>query len=277
MTIATLMATCLIFVALGWTGEVYQALALCVGGIVCIAAANAGNTSQDLKTGYLVGATPLWQQVGLIIGVAASVVAIGVTLRIIDRAVGVKNPIVPGHAIGSDDYPAPQATLMATIIRGLLAQDLPWGLIFVGMAIAVVVELCGVKSLSFAVGLYLPLGTTLPIFVGGMLRGLIERRKGPEAESELSSGMLYATGLVAGGALSGVLIAGFQGWRVGPAEAETTMLSRIHGWINGLFGRPEGGAPNWESLGGWGDLIAVAAFLVLCVLLVRAARTELEA
>ncbi|HEX9668020.1 MAG TPA: oligopeptide transporter, OPT family [Thermoanaerobaculia bacterium] len=277
MTIATLMATCLIFVALGWTGEVYQALALCVGGIVCIAAANAGNTSQDLKTGYLVGATPLWQQVGLIIGVAASVVAIGVTLRIIDRAVGVKNPIVPGHAIGSDDYPAPQATLMATIIRGLLAQDLPWGLIFVGMAIAVVVELCGVKSLSFAVGLYLPLGTTLPIYVGGMLRGLVERRKGTEAESELSSGMLYATGLVAGGALSGVLIAGFQGWRVGPADAETTMLSRIHGWINGLFGRPEGGAPNWESLGGWGDLIAVAAFLVLCALLVRAARTELEA
>ncbi|HEX5758938.1 MAG TPA: oligopeptide transporter, OPT family [Thermoanaerobaculia bacterium] len=275
MTIATLMATCLMFVALGWTGEAHQALALCVGGIVCIAAANAGNTSQDLKTGYLVGATPLYQQLGLIIGVAASVFAIGFTINIIDNAV-VAEPLVPGHAIGSARYPAPQATLMATIIQGILAQNLPWGLIFVGMAIAVVVELCGVKSLSFAVGLYLPLGTTLPIFVGGMLRGLVERRKGAEAESELSSGMLYATGLVAGGALSGVLIAGLQGWRVGPADAEMTVLARLHGWINGLFGVGQGGAPNWETLGGVGDLIAVAAFLVLCALLVRAARRELE-
>ena len=275
MTIATLMATCLIFVALGWTGEAHQALALCVGGIVCIAAANAGNTSQDLKTGYLVGATPIWQQLGLIIGVLASVFAIGFTLRIIDNAV-VANPLVEGHAIGSARFPAPQATLMATIIQGILARDLPWGLIFVGMAISVVVELCGVKSLSFAVGLYLPLGTTLPIYIGGMLRGLVERRKGEEGESELSSGMLYATGLVAGGALTGVLIAGLQGWRVGGAESETTVLSRIHGWINGLFGRAEGGAPNWESLAGWGDLIAVAAFLLLCALLVKAARKELE-
>jgi putative OPT family oligopeptide transporter len=283
MTIATLMATCLIFVALGWTGEAHQALALCVGGIVCIAAANAGNTSQDLKTGYLVGATPIYQQIGLIIGVLASVFAIGFTLRLIDNA-QVPDPTVilndlgeaEEHAIGSKRFAAPQAALMATIIRGLLAQDLPWGLIFAGMAIAVVVELCGVKSLSFAVGLYLPLGTTLPIFIGGMLRGLVERRKGTEEESELSSGMLYATGLVAGGALTGVLIAGLQGWRVGPPEGDMTMLGRIHGWINGLFGRAEGGAPNWESLAGWGDLIAVAAFLVLCALLVRAARKELE-
>jgi putative OPT family oligopeptide transporter len=277
MTIATLMATCLIFVALGWTGEVHQALALCVGGIVCIAAANAGNTSQDLKTGYLVGATPIWQQVGLIIGVGASVFAIGGTLWIIDNAL-VENPIVPGHAIGSDDFPAPQATLMATIIRGILAQDLPWALIFIGMAIAVVVELCGVGSLSFAVGLYLPLSTTLPIFVGGMLRGLVERRKGAEAASELSSGMLYATGLVAGGALSGVLIAGLQGWRLElPGGGLTTMLGRIHGWINGVLGTTEGGAPNWERLGGVGDLIAVVVFALLCGLLVRAARKELEA
>ncbi|MGH7320341.1 MAG: OPT/YSL family transporter, partial [Candidatus Rokuibacteriota bacterium] len=277
MTIATLMATCLIFVALGWTSDAHQALALCVGGIVCIAAANAGNTSQDLKTGFLVGATPIWQQLGLIIGVAASVFAIGFTIRIIDSAI-VAEPLVPGHAIGSARYPAPQATLMATIIKGLLAQDLPWGLIFAGMAIAVVVELCGVKSLSFAVGLYLPLGTTLPIFVGGMLRGLVERREGKEAESELSSGMLYATGLVAGGALTGVLIAGLQGWTLtGPGGALTTVLGRLHEGVNRLFGVAEGGAPNWERLGGVGDLIAVAAFALLCALLVRAARRKLEA
>jgi len=267
MTIATLMATCLIFVALGWTDSSYQALALCVGGIVCIAAANAGNTSQDLKTGYLVGATPIWQQVGLIIGVLASVFAIGFTIRIIDNAV-VKDAIVQGHAIGSSDFPAPQATLMATIIQGLLAQDLPWGLIFAGMAIAVVIELCGVKSLSFAVGLYLPLSTTLPIFVGGMLRGLMEKKEGGE-ESELSSGMLYATGLVAGGALTGVLIAAFQGWRLegvvgdGPA----TMLEKIRATV---------GIQGWEHLGATADVIGVVAFAALAWTLVRSAKEKLD-
>ena len=116
MTIATLMATCLIFVALGWTGAIYQSLALCVGGLVCIAAANAGNTSQDLKTGHLVGATPIWQQVGLIIGVLASTFAVGFTMDIIDSSKQLEGV---QHAIGSEDYPAPQAILMATIIKGL--------------------------------------------------------------------------------------------------------------------------------------------------------------
>jgi putative OPT family oligopeptide transporter len=267
MTIATLMATCLIFVALGWTDSGYQALALCVGAMVCIAAANAGNTSQDLKTGYLVGATPIWQQVGLVIGVLASVFAIGVTIQIIDNAV-VKDAIVAGHAIGSPDFPAPQATLMATIIQGILAQNLPWGLIFAGMFIAVVIELCGVKSLSFAVGLYLPLSTTLPIFVGGMLRGLIEKKTEGE-ESEISSGMLYATGLVAGGALTGVLIAGMQGWRLeGDASGAATMLEKTVGMI---------GVRGWEHLGTTADIIAVVAFAALCWTLVRTARQKLDA
>lgn len=268
MTIATLMATCLIFVALGWTGTAYQALAVCVGGIVCIAAANAGNTSQDLKTGYLVGSTPIWQQLGLIVGVLASVFAIGVTLRIIDNA-QVANPLIAGHAIGSDKYPAPQATLMATIIKGLLAQDLPWGLIFAGMAIAVVIELCGVKSLSFAVGLYLPLSTTLSIFVGGMLRGLIERKSGEHEEaSELSSGMLYATGLVAGGALMGVLIAGLQGIRVTGADGAVTSLANKILDAVGVHG--------WESHGAVADLIGIVFFAGLCALLVRAAREKMS-
>jgi len=131
MTIGTLMATCLIFVALGWTGESYQAIALFVGAVVCIAAANAGATSQDLKTGYIIGATPYKQQLGLLIGVLASVAVIGVTLFLLHTS--------PYGPIGSEKLAAPQATLMATLIKGLLAQELPWGLVFAGMLISVFV------------------------------------------------------------------------------------------------------------------------------------------
>src|SRR6185295_104962 len=161
MTIATLMATCLIFVSLGWPGEVYQSLAVIVGGIVCIAAANAGNTSQDLKTGYILGATPIYQQIGLVIGVITSAFVIGVTLLYLHENLG---------GIGSANLAAPQATLMSTIIRGLLNQNLPWGLVLVGVFVAVVLELCGIRSLAFAVGSYLPIATTAPIFCGGMVR-----------------------------------------------------------------------------------------------------------
>ena len=264
MTIATLMGTCLLFVALGWTGDAYQAVALCVGAMVCIAASNAGNTSQDLKTGYIVGATPKFQQWGLIIGVIVSVFAVGGTIMLIDHA-QVSDPIVQGHAIGSSDYPAPQANLMATIIRGLLAQDLPWGLVFAGMAIAVVIELCGVKSLSFAVGLYLPLSTTMPIAIGGFLRGLMDRKSGNKGhdESEITSGMLYATGLVAGGALTGVLIAGLQGWRTGPQRSiaqDILDMVGVHGW---------------ESHGATADIIGIVMFAGLCTLLLRAAQKKL--
>lgn len=266
MTIATLMGTCLLFVSLGWTGEAYQAIAICVGAMVCIAASNAGNTSQDLKTGYLVGATPFYQQAGLAIGVVAAAVSIGFTIQIIDNA-QVSDSIVPGHAIGSTEYPAPQATLMATIIRGLLAQDLPWGLVFAGMAIAVVVELCGVKSLSFAVGVYLPLSTTLPIFIGGALRGLVDRKRGAE-ETEVSSGMLYATGLVAGGALTGVAIAGLQGIRIGEGADRTSVAERILGVV---------GVRGWDGALGSpaADLIGLGMFAVLCFFLIRAARQRL--
>src|SRR5262245_8723941 len=175
MTIATLMATCLIFVALGWNGEGYQALALAGGGIVCIAAANAGATSQDLKTGYIVGATPFYQQVGLIIGVTVSTLVIGLTLLKLDASMQFQGVT---HAIGTEKMSAPQATLMATIIKGLLARDLPWGLVFVGMFISVVIELCGIRSLSFAVGAYLPLSTTAPIFVGGLIKALAAKMSG---------------------------------------------------------------------------------------------------
>jgi putative OPT family oligopeptide transporter len=258
------MGTCLLFVALGWTGDAYQAVALCVGAMVCIAASNAGNTSQDLKTGYIVGATPRFQQWGLIIGVIVSVFAVGATIMLIDNA-QVNEPLVEGHAIGSSDYPAPQAVLMATIIRGLLAQDLPWGLVFAGMAIAVVIELCGIKSLSFAVGLYLPLSTTMPIAIGGFLRGLMDRKSGNKGhdESEISSGMLYATGLVAGGALTGVLIAGLQGVRTAPGRSlAQDILDKV-----GIHG--------WESHGATADIIGIVMFAGLCALLLRAAQKKL--
>ena len=196
MTIATLILTCLLFVALGWTGDIYSPIALSVGAIVCIAAANAGTTSQDLKTGYIVGATPLYQQIGLIIGVVTSGLIIGVTTLYMHQVFG----------IGSQDVPAPQATLMSTIITGLLNQDLPWGLVLVGIFITVTLELCGVHALSFAVGLYLPIATTAPIFVGGLVRAWVDRGPGT-VESDAGAGTLFSSGLIAGGSIAGILFA----------------------------------------------------------------------
>jgi len=264
MTIATLMGTCLIFVALGWTGQAYQAIALCVGGMVCIAASNAGNTSQDLKTGYIVGATPRSQQIGLMIGVAASVLSVGITMHLLDSSMKLKGI---EHAIGTAEYSAPQATLMATIIKGLLAQDLPWGLVFCGMGIALVVQMCGVRALSFAVGLYLPLGTTLPIFVGGMLRWWVDRNRGEE-ESELSPGMLYATGLVAGGALTGVLIAVTQGVSMGEG-ADGKAISLAEWMVNKV-----GVQQLLEAQHLWAGVIPVLAFSALGFLLLRTAKQK---
>jgi putative OPT family oligopeptide transporter len=196
MTIAALILTCLLFVALGWTGDMYSPIALCVGAIVCIAAANAGTTSQDLKNGYIVGATPVYQQIGLIIGVVASGLIIGLTTLYMHDVFGIGSPAVP----------APQATLMSTIITGLLNQNLPWGLVLVGIFIAITLELCGVHSLSFAVGLYLPIATTAPIFVGGLVRGWVDRRT-RVAESDLGAGTLFSSGLIAGGSIAGILFA----------------------------------------------------------------------
>jgi len=212
MTIATVMSTCLLFIAVGWSGKFYEPMALVVGGMVCIAAANAGATSQDLKTGFLVGATPKYQQLSLFLGAIVSSIAIGLTVKTLDlpnadlRAHGVQ------HAIGTV-FPAPQGTLMATLIKGILSGDLDWNFVLVGAFLAFVVELCGVKALSFAIGVYLPISTTLPIFIGGAIRGLVDtikKRKGEvlkEGEEDLERGSLFATGLVAGGALMGVVFA----------------------------------------------------------------------
>ncbi|QNA43923.1 OPT family oligopeptide transporter [Lacibacter sediminis] len=213
MTIATLMGTCLIFIAVGWTGKVFEPMALVVGGMICIAAANAGATSQDLKTGYIVGATPKYQQIALFVGAVVSSIAIGATIKVLDTPTAEMLSQGITHAIGTDKYPAPQGTLMATLIKGILSFNLDWQFVLVGVFIAITMELCGIKSLSFAVGLYLPLSTTLPIFAGGAIRGIVDRKKKKSGEvltaeeEDLGKGNLFATGLVAGGALAGVLVA----------------------------------------------------------------------
>ena len=226
MTIATLILTCLLFVVLGWTGDMYGPIAISVGAIVCIAAANGGGTSQDLKTGYLVGATPIYQQLGLVIGVVTSALVIGWTTMYLHQVFG----------IGSKDIAAPQATLMATIIKGLLSQNLPWGLVLVGVFISIGLELCGIRSLSFAVGSYLPIATTAPIFVGGLVRGYVERKTGTAQESDVSAGTLFSSGLIAGGSLCGILYAVLVGTkRINGPQAIGNALPFLHDGLSGYI------------------------------------------
>jgi putative OPT family oligopeptide transporter len=256
MTIATLMATALIFLGIGWTDSAYQSVALVVGSMVCIAAANAGATSQDLKTGYLLGATPWRQQIGLLIGVLASVVAIGFTLLLLERTLGIGE----ATAAHPNPLPAPQATLMATVIKGLLDQQLPWGLVIAGMGIAAMVELCGISSLAFAVGAYLPLSTTSPIFMGGLIKLIADKLNKKKDDSEIGPGALFSSGLIAGGALTGILVAIFMGTNIGnDAQGNpVSLMSKINtGWGNAM-----------ESTG---DFIGLVAFLLLSVLLLKMA------
>jgi putative OPT family oligopeptide transporter len=265
MTIATLMGTCVVFVLIGRTGDVYQPVALCVGALVCIAAANAGATSQDLKTGFLVGATPRKQQIGFIIGVLVSTVVIGGTLFLLDKTYAAGEL----HGIGGPKLPAPQATLMATIIKGLLAQNLPWAPVLVGVFLAFMAQLAGAHALSWAVGAYLPVSTTFPIWIGGMMKSLIEKTSAKKvaAESELSSGMLYSTGLVAGGSLGGVLIAvvAFFGDQFLKME-KPTLLEKLD--LGSRF------YPAFKN-GIGGNVLCAVVFAALCVLLVRNARKDL--
>jgi len=277
MTIATIMGTALVFIGVGWTGKVFEPMALVVGSMVCIAAANAGATSQDLKTGYLIGATPRYQQIALFIGVIVSSLVIGATVLFLDTPTAALREAGIEHAIG-ETYNAPQATLMATLIKGLLSFNLDWQFVLVGLFIAVTMELCGVKSLSFAVGLYLPLSTTLPIWIGGALKGLTDwwgKRKGEVAEdAELGKGSLFATGLVAGGALAGVIVAIWQ--------AKEAAYERGQGWLpqvnleHTLAGfTDEAGVVHSGILGQSGYyILGVLCFAALAFFLVRAARTK---
>lgn len=256
MTIATLMGTCLIFTAVGWSGKLYEPLALVVGGMICIAAANAGATSQDLKTGYIVGATPRFQQIALFIGAIVSSIAIGLVVKILDTPT--QEMVAQGitHAVGSDRYPAPQATLMATLARGILSFNLDWQFVMVGVFLAVMIELCGIKALAFAIGLYLPLATTLPIFVGGAMKGYIdyraEKMNKAKEEEDLGKGSLFATGLIAGGALTGV----FAAILTVTNESFMRSLNIEHGMVSAL------GTSGYHLLG-------VAFFITMCGILYR--------
>ncbi len=241
MTIATLMGTCLIFIAVKWTGHFYEPMALVVGGMICIAAANAGATSQDLKTGYIVGATPKYQQLALFVGAIVSSLAIGATIKILDTPTAEMASQGIEHAIGTATYPAPQGTLMATLIKGILSFNLDWQFVLVGVFIAITLELCGIKSLSFAVGVYLPLSTTLPIFIGGAIRGLVEWRQKKRGdnltaeEEELGKGNLFATGLVAGGALMGVIVAFITASDIGIENASVEHVIQNTLGVNGYY------------------------------------------
>jgi len=249
MTIATLIMTCSIFVAVGWRGDYYAPIALGVGAVVCIAAAIAGATSQDLKTGFLVGATPIRQQIGLIIGVLTASFVIGQTTLYLHSIM----------VIGSTSLPAPQATLMATIIKGLLSQNLPWGLVLVGVFISVTLELCGIRSLSYAVGSYLPIATTAPIFAGGVVRWLVERKTGQSQDSEISAGTLFSSGLIAGGSLAGILYAALYGWNIIKEADDAATVGLIPFLHNGTMGTLAGGL----------------LFLALAIVLTRAGRKQL--
>jgi putative OPT family oligopeptide transporter len=259
MSIATLIVTSGIFLAMGWVSKPFAALALTIGAVVCIACSNAGNTSQDLKTGFLVGATPRYQQLALIVGVLTSVLVIGLTLIAMERALQRFRPVDifvdrtellaggtvetqhfehqgkvfwvaesrtgdgyadgkflynPGTSrfewqllsgIGSEKAPAPQAKLMALVINGILTRKLPWTLLLIGVALVLILELLRVDSLAFAVGLYLPIAATLPMFCGGLVRWLGERGNDKGQTSDLSSGTLYAAGLISAGGVVGLL------------------------------------------------------------------------
>jgi len=310
MAIATLMGVCLIFVLLGWTGHAYTAAALSIGTVVCIAASNAGTTSQDLKTSFLVGGTPWRQQVALIIGVVTSVAVIGGTLQLINKAnervqeaaytvtvvpppgapivrgpdsanydevrVGGVEGIPDGRylvtdsgqvryrvqeGIGSESAPAPQATLMSLVIKGILSQQLPWGLVLLGVFTSILMEIIGVPALAFAVGVYLPLESTTPIFIGGLVRRIVDWKRGSEAESDAGPGVLYSSGLVAGGSIMGLLTS-FLGW-------PDPRVERIAGVLGGL-------GQKFQTMVGSGvaGALGFALFLGVAYLIYRAAIRE---
>lgn len=296
MAIATLMGVCLVFIVLGWTGHAYTAAALSIGAVVCIAASNAGTTSQDLKTSFLVGGTPWRQQLALIVGVVTSVVVIGWTLQFVNRSYrtvepaeypvtltpeagrtatgpdGVVYPVgraggrgdIPDgsylvdtsgrvrfrvqEGIGSERAPAPQATLMSLVTKGILTQQLPWGLVLLGAFTSILMEIIGVPALAFAVGMYLPLESTTPVFIGGLARRLVDRRRGTESESDAGPGVLFSSGLVAGGSIMGL-------FAVGLASPELEWLGKRLAVGN-------------QALPGW---IGFAAFLVVAYWIYRTA------
>ena len=239
ITLVTLLGVASVFAAAGWTDANARAAVLTVGTIVAIAASKAGDISQDLKTGWLVGATPAKQQLGQLVGAAFACWAVAGTVLLLGGA----------YTFGTKELPAPQATLMKTIIEGVLAGQLPWGLVLSGAGIAISAMLCGVSGLAFAIGVYLPLASMAAIFVGGGVRALVERGRGAKAAGESDPGVLAASGLVAGEGLAGVVVAAL----VASSLAPKSLAPRI------------AGVP--------GELAALLVVLLVCGFLVRAGRT----
>jgi putative OPT family oligopeptide transporter len=340
MTVATLLLTCLIFLAIGWTGPGYYVTALSVGAIVCIASSNGGTTSQDLKTGFLVGATPRLQQYAILFGAFTSALLLGPILLQLNQKTTVYVPaaqVAPGlrtdatkltttealsgpqarqdparyrvwqktepeggpagkylvndrgEAVwlvdpgingthrtrpdGStvDKFSAPKATLISYIIKGILGGRLPWALVLLGVFIAITLELAGIPSLAFAVGVYLPLSSSSPLFVGGLIRWLVDRFKRHQlkdagldeeqlvAESDKSPGVLLASGYIAGGAIAGIVFAFVAGW-LDRVDATLTAWSTAH---NAFFHGP------------YADALALIPFAALTGFLYLVAREKL--
>jgi putative OPT family oligopeptide transporter len=240
MIIATLIGTSVLFVLMGWTGSMGKVAALSIGAVVGVAASIAGDTSQDLKTGFLLGATPSKQQVGEIIGVLTTAFFIAGSVLILQRQYG----------FGSLELPAPQANMMKLVVDGVLERAIPWRFVLIGVGITIVVELFRIPSLPFAVGVYLPLSTMTPIFVGGLIRKIVEARS-PDKESlrkRREQGILFGSGLVGGDGLVGVGIAFWAG----------------------IFGIPKGIGPQWA--GSLQMLVALLCFSGMAYLLLRSTK-----
>jgi putative OPT family oligopeptide transporter len=242
MTIVTLIGTSLLFYLMGWRDMTGQITVLTIGTVVCVAASIAGDTSQDLKTGFLLGATPKFQQRGELLGVVTSAIFVAGAVIVLNAQ----------YEVGSPELPAPQATLMKTVIEGILSANIPWTLVVVGGIMALIVELFGVASLPFAVGLYLPLSTLTPIFAGGILRRVIEHRQQNDdhkLHEARERGILFGSGLIAGEGLTAVGVAAFA-----------FFANR----------RPEGIGHEWMDP--FGSYVSLALFAALGFLLFRSAQ-----
>lgn len=271
MTIATLLATSLVFKAMGWTGQAGMVAALSVGAVVCIAICSAADISQDLKTGFLVGATPRRQQVGEIIGALTSAAVIGWVVFFLHRAYG----------IGSETLPAPQAVLMSMVVKGVLTMSLPWALVFIGILLAACFEILGIPSLPLAVGLYLPLRLTTPIVAGGLVRSAIERTRDEALRHDRRErGVLMSSGFIAAYGMVGIFIA----WLVNAQNARDTLVASgraatgVNAALASFYDRIGVGA---EWAGQWAGAVSVTTFLLLALALGasawRARRKEGEA
>lgn len=243
MTIATLLITAMILKATGQVGQAGMTAAIAIGSVICITAAIAGDTSQDLKTGYIVGATPWRQQIGELIGVIASAIAIGGILYLLNAAWG----------YGSTELPAPQATLMKMIVEGVMGGNLPWNLVFAGAFIGIVVEVLGIPVLPFAVGLYLPIHLSTPMMIGGLVRLFLEKRKNMDEKAKkdmIDNGVLYCSGLIAGEGLIGILLAVFA------------IIPMADGSLGDFLGTIVSGTPINSNIGGLVFFALLAATLL---------------